>query len=108
MSDEDLQPDSRQVLYIFPKYQADLYKCQPTRLVGGRDPGGYSGSGRWSKTESRLPINVLELRAICLALLPFHSQVHKKHVLVQTDNISAKTYREVLGPSRFARKLSNP
>lgn len=47
-----------------------------------------------------LPINVLELRAIRLALLHFSSQVFHLSVLVCMDNVSVKAYLNNQGGSR--------
>ena len=43
-------------------------------------------SGRWSKEDSRLLINSLELRAVILALQCFEELVQGHAVLVRTDN----------------------
>ncbi len=45
--------------------------------------------GQWSPQESRLHINVLELRAIRLALEHFAPSLRGKHVLVRSDNMTA-------------------
>lgn len=46
--------------------------------------------GTWSLKEQRYSINRLELRAIRLALLQFKDSVQAAHVLIRTDNTSAK------------------
>lgn len=51
---------------------------------------GNPVQGKWSATDSILPINRLELRALRLALQHFTEGL--KHVLVRTDNISAKAH----------------
>ena len=45
-----------------------------------------SVGGLWSQIEKRLHINVLELKAVILALQHFSHQCHKKQVLVASDN----------------------
>lgn len=58
--------------------------------------------GQWTQQEARLPINVLELRAIWLALLQFRGHIVHHSVLVRTDNISAKAYFNNQGSSRLS------
>lgn len=56
--------------------------------------------GRWSESESRMPINLLELRAICLALQHWGPRLRGKHLLIRTDNVSAKAQVNKQGGSR--------
>lgn len=53
---------------------------------------GKPVQGRWSTMDSLLPINILELGAIRLAPLHFTEELKGSHVLIHTDNISAKTH----------------
>lgn len=48
--------------------------------------------GRWSAIEAQFPINLLELRAIRLALQHFETVLQGRHVVVQTDNVAAKAH----------------
>jgi len=47
--------------------------------------------GQWSVQESLLHINILELRAVRLALESHHPPLHS-HILVATDNTTVKSY----------------
>ena len=49
-------------------------------------------SGRWSRADSRLHINSLELRAVILALQGFEDLVKGHAVLVRTDNKTVVAY----------------
>lgn len=58
--------------------------------------GAYS-QGRFtqelgSREESRQSINLLQVRVIYLGLPAFQEQLRSEHVLVQTDNVTSKTY----------------
>lgn len=65
--------------------------------------------GKRSKSESCLPINVLELRAVRLALLHFSEELKDSHVLVRTDNVPTKAHLnkqggvEIGGPLQLFR-----
>ena len=51
-----------------------------------------STKGLWSDQEKRLHINVLELKAVSLALRSFKDQCQNQTVLVATDNSTVVTY----------------
>ena len=51
-----------------------------------------SAKGLWSDREKRLHINVLELKAVSLALQRFKDQCQKQTVLVATDNSTVVAY----------------
>ncbi|CAM4642809.1 unnamed protein product [Leuciscus chuanchicus] len=53
---------------------------------------GKPASGLWSSTEQSLHINCLEMKAVCLALKAFLSNLKGHHVLVRTDNMSVVAY----------------
>lgn len=53
--------------------------------------------GQWSAWDRLHNINVLELRAVRLALVRFHSLVEGKDILVLTDNMSTKAHINKLG-----------
>lgn len=57
-------------------------------------------SGSWSVEERQLHINVLELKAILLALQTFRLELCGKHVKVFCDNITAITYVNEMGGTR--------
>ena len=48
--------------------------------------------GLWSDREKRLHINVLELKAVSLALQRFKDQCQNQTVLVATDNSTVVAY----------------
>ncbi|XP_060542717.1 ligand-dependent nuclear receptor corepressor-like protein isoform X6 [Pantherophis guttatus] len=56
--------------------------------------------GRWTSQEAHLSINLLELRDIRLALLHFQDLVEGRHILVLTDNTTAKAHVNRLGGTR--------
>ena len=53
---------------------------------------GISTGGQWSKEKQLLHINVLELKAVKLALLTFNKQKSLKAVHFQIDNTPAALY----------------
>lgn len=53
----------------------------------------------------RNDINFLELRAIRLGLLHFHSAVEGKYVLILTDNITLKAHINRQGRTRSKRLM---
>lgn len=64
--------------------------------------GSQKTGGRWSVTERELHINVLELKAIELALKSFAKQVINKHVKVLSDNTTTVQYLRHMGGSGSA------
>ena len=63
-----------------------------SRLGWGAVLPPFRASGLWSREESRLHINSLELQAVFLALQEFESVVSGQSVLVQSDNRSVMAY----------------
>ncbi|XP_049331019.1 uncharacterized protein LOC125799099 [Astyanax mexicanus] len=53
---------------------------------------GRSVNGQWSPSLRLAHVNVLELRAVCLALRHFLPYVENSHVLVRTDNTTVVAY----------------
>ena len=49
-------------------------------------------SGNWTKEERDLLINVLEMRAVCLALQTFLNIVKGKKILLMMDNTASLAY----------------
>lgn len=93
MVDKVDQSLSRRDLSV-KSHQIGLHGCQP---VGLRATFQESPIQEWwFPTESKLPLNVLELRAIYLPLLHFKTLLQGHHVLIGTDNIAAKSYKEAL------------
>ena len=62
---------------------------------------GTSASGRWSRSESRLHINHLELLAVLKAVLSFTRQMRNKYVAIHLDNVTATSYLNKEGGDTF-------
>ena len=77
-----------------PQYPT-LYRCLKQRL-------GHSTKGLWSDREKRLHINVLELKAVSLALQRFKDQCQNQTVLVATDISIAVAYINKQGGTHSA------
>lgn len=60
----------------------------------------HMAQGLWLDQERQHNINWLELRTIYLALLQFHHLINGQHVLMLTDNISAKVHINRQGGTR--------
>ena len=56
-----------------------------------------SAKGLWSDSEKRLHINVLELKAVSLALQRFKDQCQNQTILVATDNSTVVAYNNKQG-----------
>ena len=56
-----------------------------------------SVGGQWTQQESKLHINILELKAIHLALLTFSKMFQMKYVHFQIDNMTALSYLMKMG-----------
>ena len=61
-----------------------------------------SSKGLWSKQEKRLHINVLELKAVSLAIRQFKDQCQNQTVLVATDNSTVVAYINKQGGTHSA------
>jgi len=66
---------------------------------------GRTVQGQWSFQEGARHINVLELRAVLLALMHFLPQLVGRHVLVRSDNMSAVAQINHQGGTRSAPLL---
>lgn len=62
--------------------------------------GTHMAQGQWTQEEANRSINWLELRAIRLVLLSFQQYIADQHVLVLTDNITAKAHVNRQGGTR--------
>ena len=79
----------------------DLHLFKDASLIGwGAHLSDLSASGRWSAQWSKEHINVLELRAVRLALKSFCQEISGCHVLLLTDNTTVATYLRGGGRSR--------
>ena len=73
--------------------QPDLYLFTDASLISwGAHLGDLSASGRWPAQWSKEHINVLELRAVWLALKSFRQEIIGCHVLLSTDNTTIGAY----------------
>ena len=66
---------------------------------------GRTARGRWSATDHTDHINVLELRAVHLALKHFMPHLQGRHVLVRSDNTSTVYHVNHQGGTKSARLL---
>ena len=89
----DLHPRKHEVL-LFTDASNEGWGCQL---------GELSVSGLWSGKERNLHINVLELKAVLLALQHFKSQCHHREVMVATDNTTVVAYINKQGGTRSAQ-----
>ena len=64
-----------------------------------------SAQGQWSVEESRLHINVLELRAVHLALMALLPFLRGRHVLIRSDNTTTVYHINHQGGTRSAGML---
>ena len=67
---------------------------------------GKSVGGQWSQKESQLHINLLELKAVHLALLTFSKAQNLKSVHIQMDNMTALSYLVKMGGTH-SRELTS-
>ena len=65
-----------------------------------------STKGLWSDREKRLHINVLELKAVSLALRSFKDQCQNQTVLVATDNSTVVAYINKQGGTHSAERCA--
>ena len=56
-----------------------------------------STGGQWSSSEELMRINLLELKAILLAMQSFFTNIDNMHIRVNTDNTTAVAYINNLG-----------
>ena len=72
----------------------------PASPAGGGVWATRSAQGRWTQEESRLPINILELRAIKLRLFRWSLELQGRPVRIQSDNATAVAYVNHQGGTR--------
>ena len=73
------------------KPQVTLF-CDASNEGWGAHLQGCAIGGRWSQEELQEHINVLELRAILLALRSLCEELEGKHIRIMTDNTTALAY----------------
>ena len=69
------------------------------------EPEGLLYHGVWSKTQSRLHINILEMMAISLTLRRALQFIKNSTVLISTDNTTVVAYLNRQGGDTFTRSL---
>ncbi|XP_046573530.1 uncharacterized protein LOC124281640 [Haliotis rubra] len=69
-----------------------ILQTDATKKGWGAICGQRSTGGRWSEIEQSMHINVLELKAIYLALLTFCKGIKDQSIMVQVDNQTAMAY----------------
>jgi len=88
-----------------PKPQISIYTDASTHGWGAHCEG-YEISGLWTKLEQGLHINLLELKAILLALRHFISYLRGKVVMVLCDNSTAVAYLKNQGGTKVAQNMA--
>ena len=81
--------------------QPSLVVTTDASLAGwGATFNGNEAGGRWAQEEEGEHINVLELRAILLAIQSFFKDKDSLEVLIKSDNTTAVSYVNKMGGSR--------
>ncbi|XP_041437982.1 uncharacterized protein pfkfb2.L isoform X1 [Xenopus laevis] len=65
-----------------------------------------SAQGRWSPEEARLPINILELRAVKLALIQWEDHLRACPIRIQSDSATTVVYINRQGGTRSRAALT--
>ncbi|XP_056426476.1 uncharacterized protein LOC130367761 [Hyla sarda] len=102
-----LSPPSERSLVSTIELASSYNGCEPPRLGGG---GGVlldrTVQGRCSPQEARLPINVLEIRAMFLCLQHWESLLQGRPVRIQSDNATAAAYVNRQGGTRSSAAMT--
>ncbi|XP_077144645.1 uncharacterized protein LOC143807216 [Ranitomeya variabilis] len=77
------------------------HRCEPD----GLGCGAPTPQGNWSPMEATMPINILEIRAILLALRAFHHLLAASHIRIQSDNATAVAYMNHQGGTRSTQAM---
>lgn len=77
----------------------DLF-TDASKLGWGGHLGCQTTSGIWSRTEKELHINILELKAILLAMQAFAHELEGRHIKVFCDNTTAINYVNEMGGTK--------
>ena len=83
--------------YLIRSHSQVLIQTDAFRKGWGAVCQGILTGGQWSKEEQLLHINLLELKAVKLALLSFSKQKSLKAVHIQIDNTTALLYLKKKG-----------
>ena len=85
---------------IHPPATEMVITSDASKMGWGATHGNFSTNGRWSKQESALHINVLELKATFLAVQAFLKNQSNLAVKLHLDNTTAVTYINNQGGTR--------
>ena len=88
--------------FLHPREHKKLIFTDASNAGWGAHLGQNSTGGLWSLTEKHLYINLLELKAVLLALRFFQSNCRDNQVLIASDNISVVSYINKQGGTRSA------
>ena len=88
--------------FVHPREHEKLMFTDASNAGWGAHLGQNSTGGVWSFTEKHLHINLLELKAVLLALRYFRSDCRNNQVLIASDNTSVVSYINKQGGTRSA------
>ena len=74
-----------------------VIETDASRLGWGTSCQELKTGDHWSLEEQELHINALELKAVLLAIQTFMKGIEHQHILVRTDNVTAKAYINHVG-----------
>ena len=86
---------------LCPKLPSKTIESDASNMGWGARQGEQQTGGRWSMEEASHRINYLELLAAFLALQCFAKHGHKATILMRLDSVTAVTYINKLGGTRF-------
>ncbi|XP_073438898.1 uncharacterized protein [Dendrobates tinctorius] len=92
--------------WTFPPVHWQVVSTDASPLGWGKVFRHLTVQGRWSRQESSLSINFLELRVVFLALLHWERYLNNQQVRIQTDNATAVAYINHQGGTRSPRALA--
>lgn len=83
-----------------PKFEIEIFS--DASLTGwGAHCAGISSHGLWSRDESKMHINFLELKAAFFGIKCFASNLRNTNILLRIDNTTAIAYVNKMGGVRF-------
>ena len=83
-----------------------LIKADASKKEWGKFCQGVVIGGEWTSEEMEMHINILELKAVKLALMSFHKQMEVKTVHSQIENTTALMYLLKMGVTGNKRLLN--
>ena len=88
--------------YLHPREHEKLIFTDASNAGWGAHLGQNSTGGLWSLSEKHLHINLLEMKAVLLALQFFKTDCRNNQVLITSDNTSVVAYINKQGDTRSA------